>query len=326
MRIGFLTFPGFPMACLTSMIEPLRAANEISGQARFEWKLISEGGAKVMSSAGVGFEVDCALSGDLDIDLMVVLSSPTAHFEHPKQGNGALRLLNRQGAVLGGVSGGVFPLVRSGVMDGHACSVHWCYEAAFRSEFPEIDASDDVITRDRRRYTASGAAAAFDLALQLIEERLGAETAHEVACWFQHPIMRGEGVQQRVPTHVGVDASLPELVGRAVRLFADSMEDPISVAEVAKTLGVSPRQIERAFKKATNQSPTHYFREMRMKAARQLILYSKSSMTEIAYAVGYATPTPLITHYSKAFGLSPQEDRARINAFRVQGNVPLPSI
>ena len=29
LRLGFLMFPGFPMACLTSAIEPLRAANEI---------------------------------------------------------------------------------------------------------------------------------------------------------------------------------------------------------------------------------------------------------------------------------------------------------
>jgi transcriptional regulator GlxA family with amidase domain len=325
-RIGFLTFPGFPMACLTSMIEPLRAANEISEQAFFEWTLISEQGAKVVSSAGVVFEADCGLHDKLDVDLLIILSGPTSNFDQPKQANGILRLLNRQGVVLGGVSGGVFPLVRSGVMEGHRVSVHWCYEAAFRAAFPDVDATDDVITRDRRKYTASGAAAAFDLALQLIEERLSGETAHEVACWFQHPVMRGEGVRQRVPAQVGIDTNLPSLVRRAVTLFTDKMSDPISVAEVADTLGVSPRQIERAFKKATNQSPSHYFRDMRMKAAKQLILYSKNNMDEIAYAVGYGTSKPLITHYKRAYGITPQEDRARINAFRVQENVPLPSI
>ena len=45
--LGFLIFPGFPMSCLTSAIEPLRAANEISGQAAFDWKLIGETGARV---------------------------------------------------------------------------------------------------------------------------------------------------------------------------------------------------------------------------------------------------------------------------------------
>jgi transcriptional regulator GlxA family with amidase domain len=104
------------------------------------------------------------------------------------------------------------------------------------------------------------------------------------------------------------------------------MEEPISVSEVAQTLGVSPRQVERAFKKATGQNPTQYYRSLRMKAARQLVLYSKDSMAEIAAAVGYVSATPLLTHYRAAFGVSPHEDRENINAFRVQGSVPLPSV
>ena len=42
LRLGFLMFSGFPMACLTSAIEPLRAANEITGRKEFVWKLVSE--------------------------------------------------------------------------------------------------------------------------------------------------------------------------------------------------------------------------------------------------------------------------------------------
>lgn len=325
-RIGFLIFPGFPMACLTSMIEPLRAANEIAETEAFRWQLVSETGAKTMSSADVVFEPDLALAGAQDLALMMLLGAPQSGFSDPRAAHGALRTLERHGTILGGISGGVFPLVRAGVMAGYRCSVHWCYEAAFRAEFPEMRAADDVIVTDRRRYTASGAAAAFDLALRLVEERLGAEVALEVACWFQHPMMRGEGVRQRVPMQPSADAGLPDLVGRAIALFAERIETPISVAEVAETLGVTPRQVERAFKKATGQSPSHYYRAMRMKAARQLVLYSKDSMNHVASAVGYGSAGPLIAHYRAAFGVSPQEDRKRINAFRVQGNVPLPSV
>ena len=56
---------------------------------------------------------------------------------------------------------------------------------------------------------------AFDLALRLIEDRLGADIAHEVACWFQHPTMRGEGVRQRVPMRPTAEPDLPKLVARA---------------------------------------------------------------------------------------------------------------
>jgi transcriptional regulator GlxA family with amidase domain len=75
LKIGFLIFPGFPMACLTSMIEPLRAANEIAGQEAFGWKLVSEHGGRVMSSAKVAFEADVALALDLALDLL--RASPT---------------------------------------------------------------------------------------------------------------------------------------------------------------------------------------------------------------------------------------------------------
>lgn len=325
-NIGFLIFPGFPMACLTSMIEPLRAANEIAGQDRFKWCLISETGQRVVSSAGVAFEPDCEFSTNLKSDVLFLLSGPLAQPETPTRANATLRALDRHGMTLGGISGGVFPLVRAGVMEGHRCSVHWCYEAAFRAEFPHIQAMDDVIVTDRRRYTVSGAAAAFDLALRLVEDCFGDEIAHEVACWFQHPMVRGEGVRQRVPTQTANHSGLPDLVARAVDLFAQRLENPISVAEVAQVLGVTPRQVERAFKKATGQNPTQYYRSLRMKAARQLVLYSKDSMARIAQAVGYASPTPLLTHYRAAFGVSPQEDRQNINAFRVQGNVTVPSV
>ena len=258
--------------------------------------------------------------------MLFLLSSPTAQFENEKSSPATQRRLDIFGCLIGGISGGVFPLVRAGLMQGHRCSVHWRYEAAFRAEFPSMDAADDVIVSEATRATASGAAAAFDLALQMIDHQLGPEIVHEVACWFQHPTMRGEGVRQRVPMGDRAGPALPGLVGRAVVLFAARIEDPISVAEVAQALDVTPRQIERAFKKATAQSPTHYYRALRMKAARQLVLYSKDSLSVIALAVGYGSSTSLVTHYKAVFGVTPHQNHAQTNDLRVQGNVRLPSI
>lgn len=315
------------MACLTSMIEPLRAANEIGGRAAFGWTLLAESRGRVMSSAKVGFEPDRLLSDPGPVDMMFLLSSPVARFEDDRAGPAALRNLARHGTIMGGISGGVFPLVRAGVMEGQPVSVHWCYEAAFQAEFPKVEALSDVIVSGSRRYTAAGAAAAFDLALILIEDALGSEVAHEVACWFQHPMMRGEGVKQRKPTvqSPATGDGLPDLVARCIALFAERLTDPISVAEIAETVGVTPRQVERAFKKATGQNPTHYYRTMRMKAARQMVIYSKDRICDIAAAVGYGSSAPMVAHYRAAFGLTPKEDRERVNGFRVEGNVPVPS-
>lgn len=327
-RIGFLIFEGFPMSCLTSMIEPLRAANEISGTTIFEWKLFSETGERVTSSANVAFDPNAALSADADVDFLFLLSGPATQFDRNSGAEGAMRSLGRHGAILGGISGGVFPLARSGVLAGYSVSVHWCYEAAFRAEFPQLDSADDVIVMDRRRYTVSGAAAAFELALRLIEDSLGGDVATEVACWFQHPLMRREGVRQRVPTarQASTDDMLPRAVAQAIEIFSQCIEEPVTVAEVADQIGVSARQIERSFKKATGQSPTHYYRAMRMKAARQLVLYSKDTMAQIALSVGYGSATLLARHYKAAFNLTPQQERQRVNMFRVEKNAPVPSV
>lgn len=324
--VGFLVFPDFPMACLTSMIEPLRAANEIVGYEAFDWKIVSEDGATVTSSARVMFQADLELQETESLDQLYLLSGPSSEFAHPVPSRGKLRKLERHGALLGAISGGIFPLARSGLLEGVTTSVHWCYATAFNQEFPEHPATDDVIALGPRRATASGAAAAFDLALHIIGDKLGEDVATEVACWFQHPLVRGEGVIQKVPTvsNQSTDDMLPPIVRQAVEIFATHIEDPINVADAASVIGVSVRQLERMFKRTTGKSPLHYYRAMRMKAAKQLVLYSKDNMTEIALAVGYASSTPMIQNYEEVFGIHPTADREKINLFRVRDNAAVP--
>ncbi len=327
-KLGFLILPGFPMACLTSAIEPLRAANEITGTRSFAWHVAGETRARVRSSAEVWFDPDMALPEAEGLDFLFLLSGPLGRFDDAKASNGRLRWLASRGVRLGGFSGGVFPLVRAGVMEGHRTSVHWCYEAAFKAEFPRIEATDHVITIDRNRYTASGATAVFDLMLRLIDDALGAETMTEVACWFQHPFVRGEEVSQKTPAPRTASTAdmLPPEVGSAIRLFAEHIEDPIQIADVADAVAVSSRQLDRSFKRSTGQSPLKYYRMVRLRKARQLVLYSNDTMSEIALSVGYASSTPMVRHYLQAFGLSPQEDRKKINAFRVTGNGSIPAV
>lgn len=316
--LGFLLFPGFPMACLTSAIEPLRAANEICGRRVFAWKLLGEELASVRSSAEVRFDVDMALADVAGVDDLFLISPPTGQFANQKRGFATLRRLDRAGMVLGGFSGGIFPLVRSGVMGARKCSVHWYYEAAFKAEFPHVDASRSAIVRDGRRATASGAGAVFDLMLRLIEETLGRDTMTEVACWFQHPFVRDEGASQKVPVQRvgGTDDMLPEAVRDAIRIFGEHIEDPILIADVAVAVAMSERHLERSFKAVTGQSPLKYYRLMRLKKARQRVLYSTDTITEIAQSVGYAGSGPMARHYTAAFGVHPTDERRRLVGLR----------
>ncbi|MFZ1468458.1 MAG: GlxA family transcriptional regulator [Paracoccaceae bacterium] len=321
-RLGFLMFPGFPMACLTSAIEPLRAANEICGRQEFIWKLVAESRDPVRSSADIGFEPDELLQTVEGLDHLYLLAPPTAEFSDPRRSPARLRWLDRTGITLGAFSGGIFPLARAELMEGRNCSVHWCYEAAFKAEFPQVLPSESVILRDRRRITASGAGAVFDLMLRLIEERLGRDCMTEVACWFQHPFVRDEDASQKVPVaRAGSTAdSLPLQIRDAIRLFETHVEDPLRIPDVAAAVGLSGRHFERLFKRETGQSPLRYYHHMRLSKARQRVLYSNDSLRDIAASVGYLTSSPMIRHYTELFGVSPRDERRLTLSIRQSRN------
>ena len=318
LRLGFLMFPGFPMACLTSAIEPLRAANEITGRHAFDWRLLAETGATVRASAEIGFEPDVTLQEAEGLDQLYLLSPPTAVFADPRRSPARLRWLDRTGVTLGAFSGGIFPLARAGLMQGRPCSVHWCYEAAFKTEFPETDAREVAILREGRRITASGSGAVFDLMLRLIEERLGRDCMTEVACWFQHPFVRDADASQKVPVarSGGTTDSLTPQIRQAVRLFESHVEDTLRIPDVAAAVGLSGRHFERLFKRETGQSALRYYHHLRLTKARQRVLYSSDSLREIAASVGYMSSGPMVRHYTELFGVSPRDERRLTQSVR----------
>lgn len=313
------------MACLTSMIEPLRASNEISDTKSFEWKLFSENADKVEASANVAFETDGKIEEIEKLDALILLSPPNADFINSRS-VGVIRRLERHGCTIGAVSGGVFLLAKAKVRPNIRYSVHWCYAAAFTNQFPNNISSEQVIETDRNIMTASGAAAAFDLALLLVRSRLGSSVAAEVACWFQHPIMRNQDVKQVIPSLNELEGleEMPELARKAISLVNQKINYPLQVNDIADEIGITSRHLSRIFKEATGESPRKYFRKLRVNAARQMILYTNEKIGEIALSVGFSSASILRSHYIELFSLSPEEERKKINLFRVNDNSPIP--
>ena len=313
------------MACLTSMIEPLRASNEISDTKSFEWKLFSENADKVEASANVAFETDGKIEEIENLDALILLSPPNADFINSRS-VGVIRRLERHVCTIGAVSGGVFLLAKAKVRPNIRYSVHWCYAAAFTNQFPNNISSEQVIETDRNIMTASGAAAAFDLALLLVRSRLGSSVAAEVACWFQHPIMRNQDVKQVIPSLNELEGleEMPELARKAISLVNQKINYPLQVNDIADEIGITSRHLSRIFKEATGESPRKYFRKLRVNAARQMILYTNEKIGEIALSVGFSSASILRSHYIELFSLSPEEERKKINLFRVNDNSPIP--
>lgn len=326
-HLGILIFPGFPLACLTSCIEPLRGANEISGTEAFKWSVVAETLDPVPSSAGVSFSPDQTLSELDQLDHLLLTAEPNSTFSNPSKANATLQRFLRNGSTLGSISGGVFPLARTGLTGDQPLSVHWCYETAFRTEFPNIPVRSNVINSEGAFTTISGASAAFDHMLALIEARLGVNVMTQVACWFQHPFIRSEAVLQKVPDQSSGKSLdlMPKPIEKAIRLFAEHIENPLQMNEVAAAIGMSTRTLERSFKRATGKGPLAYYRKMRMDQARQLVLYSNEPVSQVGYMVGFSAPSTFMRHYRETFGITPINDRLEKNSLRVKNGDALPS-
>lgn len=103
------------------------------------------------------------------------------------------------------------------------------------------------------------------------------------------------------------------------KLFADSLKDvfmknlsnpDLRVDDLGAELGMSRVQLYRKVKVLTGISPVELLREMRLQRGYNLINSTTKSISEIAYEVGFHTPSYFSNCFKKQFGKYPTELRA----------------
>jgi AraC family transcriptional regulator len=82
--------------------------------------------------------------------------------------------------------------------------------------------------------------------------------------------------------------------------------EPPSLAELAKLCGLSVRQLTRGFRASFQRSIGEHVALRRLEQAK-LLLASGQSVKEVAYAVGFATPSSFIVAFRRATGDTPKQ-------------------
>ena len=114
-------------------------------------------------------------------------------------------------------------------------------------------------------------------------------------------------------------AALPpqaKLWWRIEKQLRGQLEKPVTLADIQRLSGFSPRTVARACQAATNLSPLKRLREIRLGFARGLVQHSDLPITEIAYRLGYARPQEFSRDYNRRFATTPRADRRRPPAYR----------
>ncbi|GAB3877478.1 substrate-binding domain-containing protein [Hymenobacter segetis] len=84
----------------------------------------------------------------------------------------------------------------------------------------------------------------------------------------------------------------------------------LSVEDVARSLGISRVQLYRKVKAVLGTSPTDFIQSVRLTKARQLLLDESLTIAEVAYQLGFNSPSYFSTSFKGRYQISPSEYRA----------------
>ena len=307
-RIAIFVIPQFAMMGFTSAIEPLRAANRMSGRSLYSWHILSRDGKPVMASNGIAVVPEASIDTAGRYNMIIACAGLAAELYEDRAVFAWLRRLDRQGIDIGSISLGSYLLARAGLLDGYRCTIHWENLSGFSEAFPHLDVTPELFEIDRSRFTCSGGIAALDLILNLIRLQHGHDLATAVSDQFMHERIRDRHDRQRMALAARLGIRHPKLVA-AVRHMEETLDEPISCAELAKVVDLSGRQLERLFRKYLERTPTRYYTELRLNKARLLLLQTDLSVLDVALACGFASASHFSKCYREFFKKTPSEER-----------------
>lgn len=304
LRMTLLVFPGSSIMCVASTVDPLRAANRISGETVFDWKIVSADGDAPLTTADLPVAVSGRFDAQEDTDVLIVVGG----FGSREQGSPAMlasiRKVARSARSVGGVEAGTWFLGRAGLLDGRSATTHWEDLEDFAAAFPEADVRPDRYIIDGPVFTTGGASPTFDLMLHLIRTRLGMAVALDVASVFIYDQARAATDAQPLVSLGRLDGYDPRLA-QAIRLMEAHVDQPLTIAAIAKRAGVSARTLEKIFGQAIGETPGAYYLRLRLLAARRLVLDTAVPMADIAARTGFSSAAAFSRAFSHMFGGAP---------------------
>lgn len=305
LAITFLVLPAASLMCVASSIDPLRAANRVAGARAFDWRIVSCDGSAPMTTADFPVAVAGKIDERLDAGrvLIVIGGFGARTFAEPAI-LALVRRLGRRAPAIGAVEAGTWLLARAGLLEGRAATTHWEDMEDFAAAFPGVDVRPDRYVIDGPLFTTGGASPTFDLMLRLVRARLGMAIALDVASVFIHDRSRSSTDAQPLVSLGGLDAPDPRLA-HAIRLMESRLDRPLTMAALAKRIGVTARTLEKLFSSAIGDTPGAYNLRLRLQAARRLVLDTAEPMADIAARTGFSSASVFSRAFSNEFGASP---------------------
>ena len=112
----------------------------------------------------------------------------------------------------------------------------------------------------------------------------------------------------------GMVGGQTQRVARAIERLKRDYAKALRVEQLARVAGMSVSSFHDHFKRVTTLSPLQYQKQLRLQEARRLLLAVGGSAAEVAFQVGYESPSQFSREYARLFGLPPASDAKRMAA------------
>lgn len=309
---------GVSLTTVSAATEPFHLVDTMLSRDRFLLQLVSLAGEDPMTQPGI--PIPCSTS------VTEICANPTSKRPDAvvicggRQTNASpelerfLRYLMRwhcKAFVIGDV-GAVAG--RVGLLRNQSCAAHWKSLAALGEQHPNLEFERTLFSSGSRVTTCAGEFAAFDMVVNYIGEVCGPKIGAEVCSHFLAHGKRSGGTEQILTGDTLICDD--EKFQQAVRIMAENIEEPVSGAEIADRLGVSPRQVQRIFAKNGFETPLKYYLNLRLNRGQQLIEQTRMSLTEVGIACGFEKLSAFNKCFKRRFGVTPREMRNRAGSRR----------
>lgn len=287
-----------------------------TSQSQLVFRLASVDGKAVTSHTGMLLQPHCAIS---DIETSSITFIP-ALWRNPKtvlkNNQAVLPWLVKQkqdGGIIAGVGTGCCFMAEAGLLDFRPATTHWYYFDKFAEAYPRVLLKrNHFITRSENLYCTASVNSLADLTVFFIQDIFGEQIARHVERHFFHEVRKA--YPQMQIEHGEFQAHPDEDVARAQSWIQQNAQKNIQVKDVANSLGMSLRTLNRRFKNATNLTPIQYIQNVKMRHAGELLHSSNLAVSEIAYRSGYQDLAHFSDLFKKYFGTTPAQYRITVRA------------
>lgn len=287
---------GHDVFSLSILLDLLAAANRITGAAHFTCEMVAEDRIT---------EALHRLEPLRPADLLLLVADAEERGAFPPPLIDALQRLWHSGGAVGAWGSGCLALAEAGMLAGRRFALAAEHRPRLAARGAGPCPTNLPFCADGRVLTSVGRSVLSDMALHLIDTGCGRATMIAVMdhCLIRRTHDDGCPVPDRA---LAAPGKMDPRIATVDRWIDRNIARRFGTRDLALTVGLSARQLERLFLRHLDRTPAGHLESKRMSLALKLMRETDLGVAEIARSTGYPCPAAFRRKFKRRFGTTPR--------------------